>query len=137
MAHLLNFAYGSNMLSARLRERVPSARPVAMGVLRRHVLKWHKVAKDGSGTCDIVATSDSSSVVYGVVYEIPPEKKPSLGRAEGLGFGYEEHPKTIELAGQPIDVLAYLATKTQANIHPYSWYRALVVAGAVEHGLPS
>jgi gamma-glutamylcyclotransferase len=34
-------------------------------------------------------------------------------------------------------VLAYVATKTQAQIQPYSWYRALVVAGAVEHGLPS
>jgi hypothetical protein len=31
MAALLNFAYGSNMLLARLRERVPGAKPVGVG----------------------------------------------------------------------------------------------------------
>lgn len=54
MAHVQSFAYDSNMLSARLRERAPSARALGVAVLRVHELKWHKVAKDGSGKCDLV-----------------------------------------------------------------------------------
>lgn len=52
----LNFAYGSNMLTDRLRERVPSARPVAVARLAGHSLRWHKVSIDGSGKCDAEAT---------------------------------------------------------------------------------
>ncbi|MBW4532107.1 MAG: gamma-glutamylcyclotransferase [Aphanothece saxicola GSE-SYN-MK-01-06B] len=137
MALCLNFAYGSNMLTARLRQRVPSARPLGVGVLRAHELNWHKVANDGSGKCDIVTAADSSRLVYGVVYEIPLAEKHRLDRAEGLGFGYEEQTKTVDLAGQRIDVQAYVAARIDPDILPYSWYRALVVAGAMEHNLPS
>ncbi|AFY29168.1 gamma-glutamylcyclotransferase family protein [Cyanobium gracile] len=137
MEHCLNFAYGSNMLTARLRQRVPSARPLGVAVLRAHELKWHKVANDGSGKCAIEAAADSNSLVYGVVYAILLGEKHRLDRAEGLGFGYEEQTKTVELAGQFVDVQAYVATRIDTVILPYSWYRALVVAGAVEHNLPS
>lgn len=134
---ILNFAYGSNMLSARLRERVPSARSLGIAMLHGHELRWHKVARDGSGKCDIVAAAESDQRVYGIVYEIPIAEKPWLDRAEGLGLGYEEQTKTVEMAGRLIHVLAYVATHTQATLAPYSWYRALVVAGAEEHGLPA
>lgn len=30
----------------------------------------------------------------------------------------------------------YYATSKDASLKPYHWYKALVVAGAVEHGLP-
>ncbi len=137
MEHCLNFAYGSNMLMARLRQRVPSARALGLAVLRAHELKWHKVANDGSGKCDIVTTADSSRLVYGVVYEIPLAEKHRLDRAEGLGFGYEEQTKTVDLAGQLVAVQAYVATRIDPVLLPYVWYRALVVAGAMEHNVPS
>lgn len=61
--HVVTFAYGSNMLVARLTERVPSARPIGIGQLKGHVLRWHKRSKDGSGKCDIEITeSDADSV---------------------------------------------------------------------------
>jgi cation transport regulator ChaC len=97
---------------------------------------WHKVARDGSGKCDIISVQDLDSLVYGVVYEIPAQEKSALDRAEGLGHGYGEQTKTVELAVQLINVQAYVATHTHPDIHPYTWYRALVVAGAVEHQLP-
>lgn len=45
----ITFAYGSNMPTARIRARCPSA--VAMGVaeLRGYELRWHKISNDGSG----------------------------------------------------------------------------------------
>ncbi len=39
---ILYFAYGSNMLSRRLQERTPSARPVAIGKISGNRLCWYK-----------------------------------------------------------------------------------------------
>lgn len=132
---LLNFAYGSNMLSARLRQRVSGARLIGAATLRAHVLRWHKVAKDGSGKCDIVP-AEPGSVVHGVLYEIPAHEKQHLDRAEGLGFGYEEKHVLVECKEGMLKATAYVATHVDASLLPFTWYRALVIAGAVEHGLP-
>ena len=35
-----------------------------------------------------------------------------------------------------LTTLTYLATRTDATLCPYDWYKALVIAGAREHGLP-
>lgn len=131
----LNFAYGSNMLSTRLRQRVPGARLVGIATLHRHALRWHKVAKDGSGKCDIVA-ADPSSVVHGVLYEIPAHEKQHLDRAEGLGLGYEEKDVLVECKTGMLKATAYVATHVDESILPFTWYRTLVIAGAMEHGLP-
>lgn len=136
MAHSLNFSYGSNMLAARLRERVPKAQFVGVGVLREHALKWHKVASDGSGKCDIALALGSESYVCGVIYRIPPAEKSALDRAEGLGYGYNEKSVNIEVGGSTLVASAYFATNTNPELLPFTWYRALVIAGAVEHGLP-
>ncbi|MEA5443932.1 gamma-glutamylcyclotransferase family protein [Cyanobium gracile] len=132
---LLNFAYGSNMLSARLRQRVPGAQLIGTATLRGHALRWHKVAKDGSGKCDIVL-AEPGSAVHGVLYEIPAHEKQHLDRAEGLGIGYAEKEILVECRTAIIMATAYVATKVDERISPFTWYRALVVAGAVEHGLP-
>lgn len=131
----LNFAYGSNMLSARIRQRVPGAQLFGMATLRGHALRWHKVAKDESGKCDIVA-ADPSSVVHGVLYEIPAHEKQHLDRAEGLGFCYEEKDVLVEFETAMLKATAYVATHIDEDILPFTWYVALVIAGAVEHGLP-
>jgi gamma-glutamylcyclotransferase (GGCT)/AIG2-like uncharacterized protein YtfP len=135
VAHL-NFAYGSNMLSARLRQRVPGARLIGAAALSGHVLRWHKVAKDGSGKCDIVL-AEPGSVVHGVLYEIPAHEKQHLDRAEGLGFGYTEKHVLVECNAGMLKATAYVATHVDDSLLPFTWYRALVIAGAVEHGLPS
>jgi gamma-glutamylcyclotransferase len=59
----LNFAYGSNMLSARLRERVPSARPAGTACLPGFSLRWHKVSVDGSGKCNVVEVATPGACV--------------------------------------------------------------------------
>ena len=64
MRRICTFAYGSNMLTARLRERVSSAAAVGIGRLPGHVLKWHKRSRDGSGKCDIESTGLNEEVVW-------------------------------------------------------------------------
>lgn len=137
-AAIFYFAYGSNMLSSRLQaaDRCPSAKPLGIATLSGHELRWHKRSRDGSGKCDIVAAAPDTSV-FGVLYEIAGNEKDALNRAEGFNKGYEEIEVEITLAGRQIASAAYRATDTDPERRPYTWYRALVVAGAREHCFPA
>ena len=130
----LYFAYGSNMLSSRLRERCPSATPVGVAELPDHELRWHKRSKDNSGKCDVVACPGKH--IIGVLYRIEDPDKKALDRAEGLGHGYVEIEVHVLLDGNSVIAKAYQATATDESLTPYGWYKALVIAGAQEHGLP-
>lgn len=132
----LNFAYGSNMLTSRICERVPSARAIAVASLRGHKLCWHKKSKDGSGKCDVTSSDLPQSEVFGVLYEILASEKTALDRAEGLGAGYREKDVKVECNNENFTAKLYYATDTDPNLLPYSWYKALVVAGARQHKLP-
>jgi gamma-glutamylcyclotransferase len=135
---VLYFAYGSNMLTARLRERVPSATAIGIGQLMGHALRWDKRSwRDGSGKCDAEATGQQSDVVWGVVFELDPEDKPALDQAEGLGAGYMEKTVHVLTEAGPVTAVTFYATDKDASLRPYHWYKALVIAGAREHGLPT
>ena len=131
-----NFAYGSNMLIRRVQERVPSARPIGVAALAGHELRWHKVGRDGSGKCDIVQTATAYAAVYGVVYEMRCMEKSALDKAEGLGIGYDEKQIVLETAVGKVQAWVYYATQIEPSAMPYTWYKALVVAGAKQHLLP-
>jgi hypothetical protein len=65
---MLYFAYGSNMRSARLRERVPSARYFATGKIQGYKLAFHKRSKqDGSGKADALLRA-MTPMVCGAFY---------------------------------------------------------------------
>ncbi len=132
------FAYGSNMLTARLRERVPSATAIGIGQLAGHVLRWDKRSgRDGSGKCDAEATGRPEDVVWGVVFELDAEDKPALEKAEGVGGGYIEKTVQVLTDAGPLTAVTYYAIDKDASLRPYHWYKALVIAGAREHGLPA
>jgi gamma-glutamylcyclotransferase len=132
---MLNFAYGSNLLLSRIRERVPGVQLVGTAVLADHALRWHKVGQDGSGKCDVVTMHGAE--VHGVLYEIPPKEKPGLDAAEGLGHGYDERSVLVRFAAAEVACTLYQATQVDAGLPPYSWYKALVLAGARQHALPA
>jgi hypothetical protein len=93
------FAYGSNMLVQRFTTvyRAPSASFLTIAKLPRHVLKFHKRCKDGSGKCNAFETGNPVDELYGVVFEIDEADRPGLDRAEGRGKGYED--KMVHLDG--------------------------------------
>jgi hypothetical protein len=126
------------MLTVRLRERVPSATVVGIGQLAGHALRWDKRSwQDGSGKCDAETTGRQGDVVWGVLFELDPEDKPALDKAEGLGAGYLEKTVHVLTEAGPITAVTYYATDKDASLRPYHWYKALVIAGAREHGLPA
>ena len=132
------FAYGSNMLTTRLRDpkRCPSATPIGVAELEGCELRWHKRSTDGSGKCDIVAGASAEARVFGVLYQIATSEKQALDKAEGLGKGYKEIDVEVVCNGRAVAAKAYQGTNIDATLKPYTWYRAFVVAGAKEHGLP-
>ncbi|MGH6964303.1 MAG: gamma-glutamylcyclotransferase family protein [Phenylobacterium sp.] len=136
--HTVYFAYGSNMSTARLRERMPSCKPLGLATLPGHALRFHKRSVDGSGKCDAFAVDGADSVI-GVLFSFDPTERAALDKAEGLGNGYEHATVTvINGEGRRRKVLTYLATPDHIDdsLKPYGWYKDLVLAGATEHGLP-
>ena len=134
----LYFAYGSNMSSERLLGRTPSAVSLGRARLPRHALRWHKLGRDGSGKCDIEATDVAGESVWGVLYEIDAADKRALDAAEGLGVGYNEQTVYVETATGAEDAVTYKARpdKIDPMLRPLPWYKAHVLRGAREHGLP-
>lgn len=129
------FAYGSNMCSRRLRERTPSASLVSIGIVRGKRLTFDKVSDDGSGKCSIEEGEPGASV-YGVLFNIMQEEKIALDRVEGVGKGYECTTVQVEIPSGLVSAVTYIATRRDASLKPYHWYKKLVVAGAREHKLP-
>lgn len=137
------FAYGSNLLTRRLRDpsRAPSA--VAIGVARApgFVMRFHKIGTDGSGKCTLIPTGNDADVVYGVLYEFAESDAAELDREEGVHLGgYARHSLQLRLSGgDTTEAMTYIAGDRyiDAACVPFDWYRDLVVAGAREHGLPS
>ncbi|WP_417310899.1 gamma-glutamylcyclotransferase family protein [Devosia sp.] len=135
---VLYFAYGSNIATARLRQRTPSCLPLGIATLPGHVLRFHKRSADGSGKCNALATSADSQVI-GVLYHLEPAELPRLDAAEGVGKGYTRDTVTVvDAAGQHREALTYRAMPGHIDdsLEPYGWYKAYVLAGAREHGLP-
>jgi len=136
--HFLYFAYGSNMLTSRLKaeDRAPSARPLATGYLPGRTLDFSKAGADRSGKCDIPESCDSECRVYGIVYEVHQRHRKALDRVEELGWGYREETVSIQTSSEVIDALTYIAIRRKPGILPFHWYKSITIAGALEHGLP-
>ena len=132
------FAYGSNMLTTRLTDRVPSASFVSLATVSGRKLVFHKRSGDKSGKCDIPACDDSSSAVHGVLFEISDSEWDDLDKHEGVGCGYERTDIDVMIGSQNIGAKTYLATTShiENGLIPYDWYYCLVVAGAREQKLP-
>jgi len=129
------FAYGSNMLLERLRERVPSAIIHKKAKLQGYTLTWCKTGKDGSGKCSIVNTSKEQDYVWGVLYEIDSAEKINLDRIEGLGYGYDETIIQLEFNKEIIKAVTYIATNINPCLKPYRWYKDFVIQGARQNKL--
>lgn len=135
---MLYFSYGSNMSIRRLRNRTPSAKRVDKGILEEHRLVFHKSGRDDSAKCDAQHSGDSGNFVIGVLYEIHPNEKPELDKAEGLGLGYEIKDVLVRLDDDSlVKAFTYYATQIDAALKPYDWYREHVLAGARENSFPA
>ncbi|MCP4343682.1 MAG: gamma-glutamylcyclotransferase [Desulfobulbaceae bacterium] len=135
---MLYFSYGSNMSIKRLQQRIPLATFVSIATLPCHSLLFHKIGQDSSAKCDARKTGQTADTVIGVVFEISKADKRCLDKFEGLGRGYND--KTVELIGadgRELQATTYYATKINAVLKPFHWYKNHVVRGAEENDIPA
>jgi len=127
------FAFGSNMLSARLLARTGSARPRGLVRLPGWRLAFHKRGADGSGKCDICPGSGSDHVL-GVVYDIDAGELPDLDRFEGSG--YRRTVLQVSFGDSILACATYRAVDgfIDPSLRPFDWYHRLVVTGLIENG---
>lgn len=134
MNSAIYFACGSNMLTERIRLRVKSATPLGMARIDGRCLDFAKVSVDGSGKADI-ATCEGG-IVYGVLFEIERAELDILDKYEGID--YQRSDVRVSFCGSDSDAITYIARPEKRGVvRPFSWYLSLVVAGAIQHDLPT
>jgi hypothetical protein len=128
-------AYGSNMFFQRLSGRVHSALFLGAARLPGYSLRWHKKSKDGSGKCSLAPAEDG--LVYGALFAIPIAEEARLAAAEGSG--YRKVTVQVETDSGSLSAETFIAEPENVDetLRPFTWYRDLVVAGAVQAELPS
>jgi hypothetical protein len=131
---LLYFAYGSNMSTRRLHERVATAIPLGAAHVEGWEMRFGKRSVDGSGKCTLMKSP--GAVAHGVLFEIPVAERGQLDETEGPGYRTTE--VLAQLNGSTLSSFSYVVNAGwfDAALRPYGWYLDLVVAGAREHGLP-
>ncbi len=126
------FAYGSNLKTARLVARVPSAEPVGLGWLLDYRWRCNKRGADGSAKANIEPCPGAR--VPGVLFAVDAAGFDTLDAYEG---GYRRIEVEIERAGTRVAAQTYLSERTLGDERPTAAYRALMLDGAREHGLPA
>ena len=130
---MLYAAYGSNLHPLRLMARIASAQLAGTGFAAGWRLDFHKRSTDGSGKCSIFPDGEG---IHVAVFEISTADKHVLDGIEGLGAGYAETVLSIPGFG---NCATYVAepSHVDAALHPYDWYRELVLLGARYHNFPA
>jgi gamma-glutamylcyclotransferase len=126
------FAYGSNMSTARLQERIPEACPLGRARIHGVRLDFNKVGVDGSGKANL--SPYANAIAWGVLFAVRTEDWLVLDRFEP---GYERQHCELTLdSGEAIRAQVYLGIGRLTPTPPHDWYREHLLTGAREHGLP-
>lgn len=130
------FSYGSNMLRERLAARVGDSGYLGAAHLSGYRLGFIKRSTDGSGKCTLIEREHLHGV-WGVVFEMTDAQKLLLDGFEGSAY----EVKTVRpvLARTPVEAYTYIGRQQSLDpyLRPYTWYKDLVLAGAVQAGLPA
>ena len=126
-------AYGSNLHPQRLRERIRSATLRGTGFLRKYTLQFHKRGQDQSAKCGITECGQGLHVA---VYEVNAGDRKVLDRIEGVGKGYDVDEISVPGFGK---CFTYVASHTHIDelLHPFDWYREMVLLGCRRHAFPA
>ena len=136
---VLYFAYGSNMSTHRLRNRI-DARVVGTGYLPKYRLSFHKKWTCGSGKCDGLFTGSAKDKLWGVVYAVSHSDLSVLDTIECKDIAYDR--KTVETTlttGEVCLPEVYVGNGQDVDTStlPFCWYKHHVHFGAQENNLPA
>jgi hypothetical protein len=137
------FAYGSNMRSARLTERIGPSQAIGAVHVCDWTLRFDKPGRDGTGKANLVPATGLRA--WGVAYQVADSAWELLDRFEP---GYRREGFRLDRSdGTSLECIAYLypslypstdAPREQAPwLAPSGEYLGHLVDGALEHGLPT
>jgi len=143
---MLYFAYGSNMHSAQMKERCPSAKFVCRAKLPSHRLAFTlKSLERGCGVADVL--HDETKDVWGVVYELPENELKDLDKDESFRPGRPDNQNAYTRedhfvwsdgdAERPLLVSLYRGHPQLDPPLPSSDYKRLIIEGARHWNLPT
>jgi len=141
VSHRWYFAYGSNMQTATLRDRrgVDFRRAVAARVPGwRLVLDKPPLFSIGHAFANIVP--DPGAEVLGVLYELTAADLDHVELTEGVRIG---NYAAVDVEAWPLQDAAPLTARSLSSsrrepaLRPSTRYMALLIEGALEHGLPA
>jgi hypothetical protein len=130
--HALYFAYGSNLASRRMRDRVPGARARGRARLAGFRLVADKPGRDGSAKLNVVP--DPAGFVWGALWELTAS---DLARLDGHEGGYARLAVTVDADAGALAATTYASELCGAAPGLERGYKACVLEGAREHGLPA
>ena len=128
----LYFAYGSNMRSARLFERIGPVRVVGPARLPGFTLCFDKPGRDGTAKANVRPNVEQS--VYGVIWVLPPD---AFAVLDGFEAGYERTSlQVVTEAGRRLVATTYGYQGEAFRGDPSDEYVRHLIDGALEHALP-
>ena len=113
---LCYFAYGSNMLTKRLKKRCPGAVPIERAYADDWTVEFSKPSKDCSGKATLIRKTGSRTP--GMLFKIPEAEVCCLDKYEGVGNGYERCDTfSVRLAegDKIVQVATYIATRIKPD----------------------
>jgi len=138
--HVWYFAYGSNMQSATLRGRRGVAyRRAVPARVSGWELVFDKPGLLGTGEAYASLVPVRRATAYGVLFEITPDDMAHIDLTEGVLIGsYRRVAVTATALQTRTRRTAFTLTSDRRSpgARPTSRYMDVVIAGAVEHGLP-
>lgn len=125
------------MLRERLRHRCHGAVACGLALASGYRLAFIKRGRDGSGKATLAASNQRTSTVRGVLYRIPAIEMVDLDRAEVGYRRVNDFPVSCLESGRDLIAMTYIAPPEVCDpgLKPFDWYLALVVVGALQHGL--
>lgn len=133
------FAYGSNMLTSRLTDRVGEVRLIGSALLQGYNLAFNKLGGDGTGKANIM--QQDGGCIVGVVYKLTKYQMKKLDPFEGC-FKKEKHYERkmvrVWLQGKLVLAWTYVATQKYIShgLEIATGYLDLISRGIVQHNLP-
>lgn len=141
MSWVWYFAYGSNMQAATFRGRrsiEPRRAVAARAAGWRLALDKPPLLSIGHSFANVVP--DPHAVVYGVAYEISTDDMAHVEFSEGVQIGnygcVEIEVEPLDAANAALRAFTLTSEKRAADLRPSMRYMGLLIAGALEHGLP-
>jgi hypothetical protein len=131
------FAYGSNLVVERMRERGAEFLAARPATLRDHALVFDKRSRDGSSRANVSRAADRR--VFGVLYDLGAEALEALRQYEG---GYDLVDVLVEATRHDgrIEVLpakTFMARPDRrTDAPPAPRYVDLILQGVEDHQLP-